>query len=110
MPGRGYGRTTVNATVADVLKPNFLSHEISADLKAGGKRWAAARERILALIIECHGMPSLMAERAGTSRSTVQRWLKAEPTLAAMARTHREASGEAEDRMAKARAARKPRN
>lgn len=95
---------------ADVLKPNFLSHEISADLKAGGERWASARERIIALIVECHGMPSLMAEKAGTSRSTVQRWLAMEPNLAAMAKTYREASGEADVRMARARAARKPRN
>lgn len=112
--GRAYVRRTVTATMlADqVLKPNFLSHEISADLKAGGDRAVAARERIRALIIECHGMPRRMAERAETSRSTVHRWLGLEGNedLAELARVTREASGEADERMAKARAARKPRN
>lgn len=85
----------------------MLSHEISADLKAGGERAAAARERIRALLVECGGLPRRVAERVDASRWTVMRWLEARPDLDRLAKKLREQSGEADARMAKARSARR---
>ena len=83
-----------------------MTHELTADIEAGGEREKRALKLIRTTLKEFDGVILHTAAELGVSKWTMFRWMDIHPELREYARKLREDSGEHAERIAAARESR----